>query len=86
MERLVPLDTLAAQEKGFVRSLSGGHGFVSRLAALGFTPGAPLTIVQNRGGGPLIVLVRDCRIALGRGEAHKVLVQQEGRTHGPSDG
>jgi Fe2+ transport system protein FeoA len=31
-------------------------------------------MVQNYGNGPLIVLVRDTRIALGRGEAHKVLV------------
>lgn len=86
MEAFVPMDTMATREKGFVRSLGGGHGFVSRLAALGFTPGAPLTIVQNRGGGPMIVLVRDCRIALGRGEAHQVLVQREGREDEPGNG
>jgi len=83
MERLVSLDTLAPQEKAFVRSLDGGCGFVSRLAALGFTPGAPIRIVQNRGRGPMIVLVRDCRVALGRGEARKVWVQHEENGHGP---
>jgi ferrous iron transport protein A len=72
------LDTLPSQGRAFIRSLNGGHSFVSRLAALGFTLGAPVAIVQNRGRGPMIVLVRDCRIALGRGEAHKVLVQREG--------
>lgn len=75
----VPLDTLPTQAKGFIRRLCGGHGFVSRLLALGFTPGAPVTVIQNHGQhGPIIVLVRDCRIALGRGEARKVLVQREG--------
>ncbi len=77
MEHWVPLSRLGYQEKGFVRSLKGGLAFVSRLAALGFTPGAPVTMVQNRGRGPMIVLVRDCRIALGRGEAGKVMVQPE---------
>ncbi len=74
----VPLDTLLAQERGFIRRLCGGYSFVSRLLSLGFTPGAPVTMVQNHGRrGPIIVLVRDCRIALGRGEARKVLVQRE---------
>ena len=83
MDHLVGLDSLAPQERGFVRSLGGGHSLVCRLAALGFTPGVPITIVQNRGRGPMIVRVRECRIALGRGEAHKVLVQREGDGHGP---
>jgi ferrous iron transport protein A len=81
MEHWVSLDVLPSRQKGFVRSLSGGHNLVSRLAALGFTPGAPVTIVQNRGRGPMIVQVRDCRIALGRGEAEKVLVQPEDNGH-----
>jgi ferrous iron transport protein A len=45
------------------------------MASLGFTPGAPVVMVQNFGRGPLIVLVREARIALGRGEADKVLVR-----------
>jgi len=83
MEQLVSLDTLVPQQKGFIRSLEGGRTFVSRLAALGFTPGAPIQIVQNRGRGPMIVLVRECRIALGRGEARKVWVQPEENGRGP---
>ena len=82
MDNLVSLDTLAPQRKGFLRSLEGGRGFISRLASLGFTPGAPIRIVQNRGRGPMIVLVRECRIALGRGEARQVWVQAEENGHG----
>lgn len=69
--------TLAAIRQGEiaqVHTLYGGHAFVSRLAALGFTPGTRLQIVQNFGRGPLIVAVRDTRVALGRGEAERVLV------------
>jgi ferrous iron transport protein A len=74
--RSVPLTQLACREEGAVIHLSGGRGFVSRLATLGFTPGALLTMIQNYGHGPLIVGVRDTRIALGRGEAAHVLVRR----------
>jgi ferrous iron transport protein A len=77
MERIVSLAKLASQEKGTVQSLSGGRSFVGRMASLGFTPGADVVMVQNFGRGPLIVLVRGSRIALGRGEAAKVLVNRE---------
>jgi ferrous iron transport protein A len=66
------LSALASGEMGVVRELTGGWGFMSRLATLGFTPGARLTMVQNFGHGPLIVNIRGTRIALGRGEAAKV--------------
>jgi len=47
---------------------------IGRLAVLGFTPDAEVMMLQNFGRGPLIVTVRDTRIALGRGEAGKVRV------------
>jgi ferrous iron transport protein A len=55
----------------------GGHHFLSRLASLGFTPGARLRVVQNYGRGPIIVSVRETRVALGRGESEKILVGPE---------
>lgn len=69
------LPTLKVGETGVVIALAGGRGLVSRLATLGFTPGAPVTVVQNYGHGPIIVTVRDTRIALGRGEAGKIRVR-----------
>ena len=71
------LSDLAPGEIGVVHKLAGGWGFTSRLATLGFTPGAKLTMVQNFGRGPLIVNIRGTRIALGRGEAAKVYVTKE---------
>ena len=50
---------------------------LSRMTALGFTPGADVTVVQNYGRGPLIARVRDARIALGRGEADRVYVRRK---------
>jgi Fe2+ transport system protein FeoA len=45
-----------------------------RLAELGLTPGVHLRIVQDA-GGPLLVSVRNSRVALGRGIADKLTVQ-----------
>jgi ferrous iron transport protein A len=74
-----PLDDLGhlgAGERARITDIHGGRGFVSRLATLGFTIGAPIDMVQNYGRGPIIVMVRDSRIALGRGEAHHIKVER----------
>ena len=72
----VPLSALRSGEQGVVVELSGGRGLLGRMASLGFTPGAEVTVVQNFGRGPLIARVRDARIALGRGEAGRIRVRR----------
>jgi ferrous iron transport protein A len=71
------LGYLESGQSGIVANVLGGRGMSSRLATLGFTPGAELIMVQNFGWGPLIVAIRDTRIALGRGEANRVWVIPE---------
>jgi ferrous iron transport protein A len=70
------LTEIAEGKSSIVRQLGGGKDFLSRMAALGFTIGAQVKIIQNSGRGPMIILVRNSRIALGRGEALKVLVDE----------
>lgn len=72
------LANLAAGETARVSTLLGGRSFVARCLALGFTPGAEVKVVHNCGSGPLIVEVRDVRVALGRGEAQKIIVLRKG--------
>jgi ferrous iron transport protein A len=76
--QLMELSTLSAESQGIVHSLNGGHEFCSRVANLGFTPGAPLKVLQNRGHGPLLVSLRGTMVALGRVEAAKVVVRAIG--------
>lgn len=71
------LESLPVGSAGRVRDLHGGHEFLARMAALGFTPNAEVTMVQNFGHGPVIVSVRGTRIALGRGEAGRVHLWRE---------
>ena len=63
-------------EQASIHSFQGGKGIIGRLTSLGFTPGAQVTMTQNFGHGPLIVMVRGTRVALGRGEAQNILVQR----------
>lgn len=70
----VPLGQLAIGETACVKGFVGGRGLMGRCLALGFTPGVQVRMVQNLGHGPVIVLVRDTRVALGHGEAQKILV------------
>jgi len=71
-----PLTKLKKGSRGIVHHFSGGQNLNNRLLVLGFTKGAEVIVQQNSGFGPVIVLIRDSRIALGRGEASKVLVKE----------
>ena len=82
----VPLAELTPGERGVIEELLGGRTFRARVLALGFTPGAPLVMVNNTGSGPIIVLVRDTRVALGRGEAQKIYVVRRTEPDGEHSG
>jgi ferrous iron transport protein A len=73
----VSLADLQANERGVVAALAGGRSLLQRLASMGFTPGASVEVIQNYGWGPLIVMARGARVALGRGEARLVAVERD---------
>lgn len=54
-------------------SIDAGKRLTHRLTELGLTPGVELMLVHNS-GGPLLLSVRDSRVALGRGMANKLRV------------
>lgn len=74
-QRTMPLSAVPPGEPVTIVDLSRGSGFLARLAALGFTPGAEVQVVRNQGRGPLIVSVLDTQVALGRGQAAQILVR-----------
>jgi Fe2+ transport system protein FeoA len=76
-QKEIPLNTLGKGEHAYVYTLPSGRAVSSRLVSLGFTPGVELDMVQNFGHGPLIVALRGTRVALGRGEAAKILVRRD---------
>lgn len=75
----IPLVELRVDEHGTILYFAGGLGITTRLASLGFTPGAGVDMTQNYGHGPLIVTVRGTRVALGRREAARIFVTRSVR-------
>jgi len=71
---MTPLSEIHTGGSAIIYDLKGGHEFAARVAALGFTVGERVSILQNSGRGPVLVRVRGSRIALGRGEARKIQV------------
>ncbi len=59
--------------------IRGGLCVHNRLIALGLTPGVELKIVCKNPGGPVILAVKDSRLAIGRGLLHHIEVEPVGR-------
>ena len=68
------LSDLKADTHAFVHHIIGRQ-LNNRLLVLGFTIGTEVIVLQNYGRGPVILSVRDSHVALGRGEAKRVLVE-----------
>jgi Fe2+ transport system protein FeoA len=88
-KREVPLTALKDGEIGIIISVKAGHGrgrgrrrgrwgFEKRLMDMGLTPGTKVTVVKSAPfHGPLEILVRGSRLAIGRGMAERILVEIE---------
>lgn len=71
---MIKLADLQPGTNAIIRHLDGGRSIISRLVAMGFTPGGSLSVVRSANGGPLLVCLRGSRVAIGRGEASHILV------------
>ena len=66
---------LTTGQSATILEFTGGQAVNKRLASLGFTPGVSVSVIRNYRSGPLIVMVRGTQVALGRGEAKKIIVE-----------
>lgn len=55
--------------------VNAGHGLQTRLASMGLYPGVEMEVISNTPHGPFIVDVNGSRLILGKGMAHKIVVQ-----------
>jgi DtxR family Mn-dependent transcriptional regulator len=80
--RRVPLTMMDDGQSGIVASIDqgGGRGFEVRLMDLGLTAGTKVIVVKSAPfHGPVEILVRGSRLALGRGIAERIFVEIEGK-------
>lgn len=73
---VLPLGFLQAGCDAVVRELKGGRNLCQRLLEMGLVRGASIRVVKNDMGGPLIISVGEGRLAVGRGMALNILVEQ----------
>ncbi len=68
------LSTVRAGETVKLARINAGQGLKSRLTAMGLVPDVEITVVSNNHPGPLVISVKDSKMMLGRGMAHKIMV------------
>jgi len=79
-EELFPVTVLDEGQEATVRLLSGGEALTGRLSAMGIIPGTRIKLLR-KSRGQIIILASDTRVALGKGQAEKILVIRETRQY-----
>lgn len=72
---MIPLSQISTGETVYVEDIRGGKAFTQRISDLGFTKGAEVKVLSNSFAGPLMVVIKESRFALGQGEASKIIVK-----------
>lgn len=70
----LPLAMTAIRDRVWVVEIRGGRRMVRRLTDLGIVQGIEITVVNRTESGSVIVGLQGCRIGLGAGMAHRVMV------------
>ncbi|MHC4425951.1 MAG: FeoA family protein [Planctomycetota bacterium] len=73
-KQIKPLSTVRAGEIVRLDGIEAGRGLNSRLASMGLVPNVKITVVSNSHPGPFVISVKDSKMMLGRGMAHKIMV------------
>ncbi len=55
--------------------IDGGRGIRSKLYSMGLVPGVSLRILSRNGSGPVMIAVKDSKLAIGRGMAEKIMAE-----------
>jgi Fur family ferric uptake transcriptional regulator len=79
-ESTIPLIMATPGEKVRIAGFLGGKGVARRMTNIGLNLGAEVEVIKSSGPGPLIVVARETRVALGFGTAKQVLVTAMERT------
>jgi len=78
MKEYMDLTRLDENEKGIVREITGGRGFVNKLEMLGIREG--MEIIKVSGimmRGPVVVRAGNTQAAIGYGMARRIFVEKE---------
>ncbi|NCN64806.1 MAG: ferrous iron transport protein A [Candidatus Altiarchaeum hamiconexum] len=71
----MPLSMASEGTKVKIKRMYGGHGLLRRLHELGLVENGVVEIITNHFHGPMILKVFDSRVVIGRGQTHKIFVE-----------
>jgi ferrous iron transport protein A len=73
------LDKIYENSKAKVIDIRGGAGIRQRLSQMGIHPGDMITILRYGAlRGPILIEIHGSQVALGRGIASKIIVEEMG--------
>ncbi|MFA7397453.1 MAG: ferrous iron transport protein A [Crenarchaeota archaeon] len=73
---ITPLCTLTYGTQAKIKKINGGLKLIKRLNEMGLTIGTTIKVVSDSCGGPVLIEVRDSRLAIGRGVSTKIYVEE----------
>ncbi|MFH1878444.1 MAG: FeoA domain-containing protein [Candidatus Omnitrophota bacterium] len=76
-KKVIPVTFAKEDQTVKVVRIERGWKLKKKLTELGLLPGESVRIIKNS-NGPVILEIKQARFAIGRGEAHKILVREEG--------
>lgn len=71
---LYPLTLAKRGQPVRLAKITAGRKLTHRLTELGLTPGVAVEVLHDH-GGPLLLAVRNSRLAVGRSMANRILVE-----------
>ena len=73
-KKLRPLSVVKEGETVKLATINAGRGLKSRLTTMGLLPNVEITVINNSHPGPFVISIKNSRMMLGRGMAHKIMV------------
>jgi ferrous iron transport protein A len=73
---LKPLSQVREGRTVMIIRIDAGCGLNNRLAAMGLLPRVQIKVVNNHHPGPFVIDLKGSKMALGRGMANKIMVQE----------
>ncbi len=73
-KKLRPLSVVKQGETVKLATINAGRSLKSRLTTMGLLPNVEITVINNSHPGPFVISIKNSRMMLGRGMAHKIMV------------
>ena len=73
---MMPLTMVGEGETVTINHVDCGIGLKKRLCDLGLYNNTKIKVIKNDVSGPIIIKVKNSNLAIGRGQANKIFIQE----------